>query len=76
MFICVYACWSETNVIKPLHTVVSKNIGHSKFVPLNPLVDKSCNIECFGNIMHQIVVNKMAKSAVKDKSWTTTQCQC
>ena len=40
-------------------TVVSKIIGPPDFSPLDPIVNKSCNIERCGKKTHQIVANMM-----------------
>ena len=40
-------------------TVGSRTIGPPEFSPLDPIVNKSCNIEHFRNNMHQIVANMM-----------------
>ena len=59
-------------------TVGPRSIGPTwpfHVFPLNPIVNKSCNIECCGNKMHQIVANMnvdilicttQTKSDVKD----------
>ena len=38
-------------------TVVAKSFRTAGVFPLNPIVNKSCKIECCGNKMHQIVQN-------------------
>ena len=48
-------------------TVVSKIIGSPKLSPLNPIVNKSCNIELCFNKMHQIVPNMMASQYLQLK---------
>ena len=40
-------------------TVVSKIIGPLEFLPLDPMLNKPCNIERCGYKIHQIVVNMM-----------------
>ena len=44
---------------KNLYTVGSRIIGPPEFLPLDPMVNKSCNIECCGNEMHQIIATMM-----------------
>ena len=38
-------------------TVGSRIIGPPEFVLSHPIVNKPCNIKCYGNKMHQIVAN-------------------
>ena len=40
-------------------TIVSKIIGPLEFFPLDPIVNMSCNVECCGKKMQQIVANMM-----------------
>ena len=44
---------------KVVVTVGSKITGPPEFLPLDPMVNESCNIERCGNKMHQIVANMM-----------------
>ena len=44
-------------------TVVSKIIGPPEFSQLDPIVSKSCNIECCGNKVYQIMKNMILSQA-------------
>ena len=46
-------------------TVESKIIGPPEFSPLDSVVNKSCNIERFGNKMHQIDPNMMLSQCLQ-----------
>ena len=46
-------------LVQAWHTVVSKIIGLTIFSPLDSIVYKSCNIECWDNKMHKIFANMM-----------------
>ena len=58
------------------YTVVIRITGPPDFLPLDPLVNKSCNIERCGNKMHQLVENMMLSQYLEFKLsllwWTTT----
>ena len=45
---------SEQNLREQLRPKVCAPL---KLFPLNPIVNKSCKIECFGNKVHQIIQN-------------------
>ena len=48
-------------------TVCSKIIGLPKFLPWDPMVNKSCNIERCSNKMHQVVANMILSKYLQVK---------
>ena len=56
-------------------TVMSKIIGPPEFFPLDPIVNKLCNIELCGKKMHQLVANMMLSQYLQlqlSLLWRTT----
>ena len=48
-------------------TVVAKSFRTPRVCPLNPIVNKSCKIECCGNKMQQIVQNMILTCGIELK---------
>ena len=51
---------TEIKILQCTYIVGKKIIGPPEFSLLDPIVNKSCNFECCGKKMHQIVANMMS----------------
>ena len=48
-------------------TVVAKSFRTAKVFPLNPIVSKSCKLECCGNKTYQIIQNMILSRGLELK---------
>ena len=70
---CTRICSTLDICVSP--TVVAKSFRTPRFFPLNPIVNKSCKIECCGNKMNQIIQNTILSQGLELKLsplWRTT----